>query len=91
MNRKYRVEKRGQWRIYWSEDERIRLHQGERQVKVKRAFGRYKGLKTERYWNVFVDGKLIGSRGRLKDAKELAEAKRNPMTQGRKRAPLRNH
>ncbi len=72
---KYRVEKRGKWRIYWSQDKRIRLHEGKRQVKVKRAFGRYKGLKTERYWNVFVDGKLIGSRGLLRAAKELAEAK----------------
>ncbi len=85
---KYRVEKRGQWRIYWSDDKRIRLHEGKRQVKVKRAFGRYKGLKTERYWNVFVDGKLIGSRGRLKDAKELAEAKLSGGPTRKRRNPI---
>lgn len=70
---RYKVETRHGFKVYTSEDGRVRLHQCTWQYKTAPGWGHRARFKTAKGYNVFVDGVLVVSQARsLRLAKEIA-------------------
>ena len=81
---KFKIRERDGFRIYTSEDGRVKLHECQWRERVQAGWGLRAHGKTRKGFNVFVDGRLVRSQvEKLGDAKEYAEEALKAWSEGK--------